>query len=418
MNFHRRIEQFRPKEHNEAVLRSEARRADAEALLAELKRVLDEDSASSFKAPAPVPAVSTPSVREHRSLQPPPVIDVGVGVVDSSVDNLARAGALMGSEEIVAQHPFPGDPSIRLPSRKWKLLASGLALSALAAIGASFALKRDDAPDLPKAPPLVVSTPEPTRVQPESAAAVAPASAGGGYVMKDDNALENSQLGGPGPDLTSKTAPAINGLPASAAPAVESQTPHDRGSTAAATMADAPAGASPLRPAEIDATQPPRREPAQEVEAKPEGAPNATGALTPNSTGAPNMSATASRSATPKPHSEPASGTDVSGEPARPATSKSASSSKPAVGKKADRKQGAKRAKSGAAAEASKQRIEPTRPNAPADEPASAAAIAAAPAPAPAADQSAGGLVGAFGYLMHFPAALIQRAANPSGDAK
>src|SRR5574337_484711 len=407
MNFHRRVEHFRHDEREEIGLRPEARRTDAEALLAELKSLLDEEQAPISAAQAASgkgasAAFSTLwELGESDGASGAAAPSEGEGEVEGK-SGTSSGDQLSGVERIVAERPFPIDQSVRLSSQKWKLLVSGLALSVVTATGAGLVFK-GGVPDLLRNSSPVAKTPAPAPVRPAMAVAPAPAEAGG-FAMKDEPGLAHAQVGGPEPDLQSKAAPA-GGDSSPTAPTAVPQFSAD--SAAAAKTLSAPTTTEPAAAAATAVSQPQRREPPQDVMARPEEAPEATGALTSNASAASGATGLAAPAAV-KPHPRAASRAEVSAEPARPARNAWIKSAK-----RTDHKTAAKKAKATgkAAVEAPKQRLDAATPNAAAAE---QPAAAAAPPSATPNEQQQGGVAGAFGYLMHLPAALIQRAINPN----
>lgn len=421
MNFHRNVEQIRHQQRKEPELRPETRQADADALLAELKRLLDEDPTPPVASVsvASAPRLTLPEPRQSQQQVDIPEVSI-IGAVDAAADVQARTPDL---HEIIGPDPYPGDHEARFRPRTWKLLASGLALSVAAATVAGFVLTRG-VPSLPKNSASVVATPAPTDPRLQSADTVAPPNAAGGSLVKDVPPPERLRAGGSAPNPDAKAAPANSASPpAGATPAVDAGAPEDQGShaTTAAATADASAAANPPAATATAVSQPQRQELAPEI-VKPDEAPSATGSLTSNSTGASESSGPVA----PKPeHTKPSSTTAVSAEPAPPSPPKNALSKRAHAGKKADHKSAAKKkATTAAMAEASRQRVQPATPKATTteqattDDPAAAAPAAPAAAQAAPAEQPSGGLPGALGYLVHLPGALIQQVTNPNSNPK
>jgi|SRR5271166_410732 len=416
MNFHRSFEQNRNKERKELELRPQTQHPNAETLLAEIKRLLDEDSklavASGSVAPAPSPTL--PELRQ--SQQQPDIPGVSIGAVNATPDGEALTPEL---RDFVGQHPNLDDNELRLRSRRWKLLASGLALAAVAAVGAGYALKSQVPGSLTNSAS-VVATHEPTKAEPQGADTVAPPAAGDA-LMKHIPPPAHLQAGD-----SAKEASATSGSTPTGSPAVDSaQAPEDQDSHApAGTTLKGSAAESQPGAAAPAVSQPARQEPTHGVAATPDESPSAAGSLSTSPAGGSKFEGLAVPTAAPNPHTEPASAADVSAESARPPAPNNASSTKPPAGKKADHKSVAKKAAPTAArAVASRQRVQRATPKPATTEQAAADPAAAAPtapsaAPAASADQPAGGLPGAFGYLIHLPGSLVQRVINPNADAK
>lgn len=402
MNFHRSFEPIRNKERKEPELRPDTRHPNADALLAEIKRLLDEDNGPTAAPGSTAPSQGRPE--SWQTQQQPDLPELLIGAVGAIAEGQAPT-----PEIVIGQHPNPSDREIKLTSRRWKLLASGLAISVVAVVGADYALK-SALPDATKNSASVVASHGPTRAADE----VAPPAAAD--AARDS--LPHEQASGAGPDAPASSERPQGGAP----PAVVAQTPDEKGSRppAAPTPVGPAAGGQPGAVATA-VSQPAHEDPARA--AKPDESPGATSSLPAGSPGGSKSDGSAAPATPPKPRTGPASATDVAAGSAQPPAPKSASSTKPPAGKKADHKPVAKKkAAAAATAEASKARVaratpKPTIEPATAD-PAAAAPAAAAAAPVASSEQPAGGLPGAFGYLFHLPGALVQHVTNPGGDAK
>jgi hypothetical protein len=302
-----------------------------------------------------------------------------------------------------ASPPAAGPQKAAPPrSRRWKLVASGLALGLVAA-SAGFALVRT-AP-APESPGPEVLAERQSDAQPPVEKPPAPSS---DVAVKDGPHSDPAQAGGPdaGADAkeTTATTPA---RPDADWPADGSN------AMAAALSTDSPA----LTPAAASASTALK-------EAPPESVGNAL--ARPDGTGVPAISPNSPDStppnAAPTPHDKAAAGAAGRSKSGRPA--KTDAAARPTVGKTSAKKAVAKSEKARAAPEAQAPHP-PPRPappdgtdEAPAAQAAADPAAAAPSAPTSFAAQSIGQVTHAFGYVTHLPAALVERVMGQNSETK
>jgi hypothetical protein len=156
--------------------------ANAEVLLAKLKRLLESSGHPTFApSPSPAPPLSASTVFASASTAAKPRQSTDFDKTDSA-DDLSADGSLKRSQaypcDTDGQHQELTREVTHLRSRRWKLAASGLALGFAALAGAGLALM--PAAPAPKSPLSVVPMQAQSDVQPRSAESVVTSSDAGG----------------------------------------------------------------------------------------------------------------------------------------------------------------------------------------------------------------------------------------------
>ncbi len=372
------------------------RQANAEELLAELKHLLESSGHPPF---APRPSALIVSASDFDKAH------------DSAGDSSAY-GSLrpspVGPCGADSQHRDPTREVTHLRPRRWRLVASGLALGIAAVAGAGLALK--PSATVPKSPLSVAPMQGHSNIQPPAGESVVTS---GGPLMKDSPLPDHMQVGSTeagtnAKELTTKTSAAIDvQRPAEGSNAVE-----------VATTADTPALAKAAAGTPLTASQTARLESVREVMVRPDGTPIATTSS--------NSAGSTSSSEAPQPHTEAATTAGAGVDSAKPPTTKIESSARPGAGQMSVRKTIAKSAKAttGAMANAPKQPIQSMPPEKAMKSPTAQAVadpVAAAPTtpttPTTFAAQSVSQLTHAFVYLTHLPVSLVQHPTDTNIQA-
>ena len=392
------------------------RQVNAEELLAELKRLLESSRHPPF---APPPSAST--VFASASTAAEPRQSTEIEKAHDSTDDLSADGSLKRRSadlrDTYGQHEHLTREATHLRSRRWRLVASGLALGFAVVVGAGLALK-SSAP-ASKGPLSVVPVQErsvvpmqgQSNIQPPGGESVVSSGEVGGPLMKDGPPPEHMEVGSTEAGTNAKE------LTAKTSVAIDAQRPAEGPSAVAvATTVDTPAIASAAAGSALTVSQTARLEPVRSVLVRPDGTPIAT--ISANST---------SPSETPNPHTEAATTAGVRVDSANPSATKIDLPATPTASKKSGRKIVAKsvKATTGAMAEAPKQPLPPVQPEKAVKLPTAQAVtdqVAAAPTapttPTTFAAQSVSRLTQAFVYLSHLPVALIQHPTDTNTEAK
>ena len=358
-----------------------SRQANAEEMLAELKRLLE--------------SAERPPFGSQRSMSS----GLTAGEPQQTMGFSAEALDPYGRQQ------DPTDRSTPLGSRRLRLAASGVALGLAALAVAGLALKL--AAPSPKSPLPVEPAQAQSPVKPGAELGVG--SSAGGPLVKFGAPPDS--VHGAGAEAGSSAAASTPGTPASIDPQAPAVDPH---AAAGATMADTPAPASsPARNAltDLPAASP---EPAPSVSSGPDRTPIV----------APSVNSPKSKllSEAPKPPAAATKTAGVKGTSAKPPSMKVSATANAgkAPAKKVEPKSG--KAAAGAIAEGPKRALAPLPPEKPAESSAAQAAtepVAAAPTPPPTfAAQSVGQLTHALGYLTHLPAELLQHVRDPNTEPK
>jgi len=385
--------------------RGATRQANAQELLAEFKQALE--SAGRL----PVDRPSSASIASASALTAEPRKSADIGAARDDADEVSGDASpdrgLAGRVADGRDYDLTREAR-RLLSRRWKLVASGLAAGFVAAAGVGFALM-PSAP-APKSSLSEVLAQQPSNVQPPVGESAASGDVG-------DPAVKD----GPRPDLAlvggSDAAVDAQESTKRSAP-LEAQRPADvSNAMAVATSTDAPTPAAAAASPSI-AAQTPSSEPVRMSPVGPD--------RTPISTMSSNSAESTSPGGTQRPHAKAATAAGARVESARPSAAKMDSATRPTAGKTSAKKIAVKREKTKAEAVAETPRppLRPTPPERAEESPASQATadpapVAAAPtAPTSFAAQSVGQLTHAFAYLTQLPAALVERVAGSNSEAK
>ena len=383
--------------------------ANAEVLLAELKRLLESSGHPPFApSPSPAPPLSASTVFASASTFAKPRQSTDFDKTDGA-DDLSADGSLKRSQaapcDTYGQHQDLTKEATHLRSRRWRLAASGLALGFAALAGAGLALK----PAAPgsKSPLSVVPMQAQSDVQPRSAESVVTSSDVGGPLIKDNPLPEHMEVGSREAVINAQESTAKTSA------ANDTQRPADRLNAVAVAT---PALASAAAGSALTVSPTARHEPERKVFVGPDGAPIATRSS--------NSVNSTSPSEGPKSQTEAAKTAVVRVDSARLSATKIDLSARPIASKKSVRKIVAKsgKATAGAMAEAPKQPLSLAQPEKAVKSPTAQAAtdqVAATPtAPTTFAAQSVGQLTHAFVYLTHLPVALIQHPTDTNTEAK
>ena len=307
------------------------------------------------------------------------------------------------------QHQELTREATHLRSRRWKLVASGLALGFAALAGAGLALM--PAAPAPKSPLSVVPMQAQSDVQPPSAESVVTSSDVGGPLMKDNPLPEHMEVGSREAEINAQESTAKTSA------ANDAQRPAEGpNAVAVATTTDTPALASAAAGSALTASQTARPEPVRSVLVRPE---------TQSQRYPPVRSIRHLRakhqSRTRRRQRPLVSRSNL----AKPSATKIDLLARPTASKKSVRKIVTKsgKATAGAMPEAPKRRSPPPE-KAVKSSTAQAATdpVAAAPTapttPTTFVAQSVGQLTHAFDYLTHLPVALIQHPTDTNTGAK
>ena len=379
--------------------------ANGEVLLAELKRLLESSGHPPFApSPSPAPPLSASTVFASASTAAKPRQSTDFDKTDSA-DDLSADGSLKRSQanpsDTYGQHQELTREVTHPRSRRWKLVASGLALGFAALAGAGLALMPPT--PAPKSPLSVVPMQAQSDVQPPGGRSVVASGEVGGPLITDGPLPEHMEVGSREAEINAQESTAKTSA------ANDAQRPAEGpNATAVATTTDTPALVSAAAGSALTASQTARPEPVRSVLVRPDGTPIAT--ISSNSVDS------TSPSETPKSQTEAATTAGVRVDSAKLPATKIDLSARPIASKKSVRKIVAKsgKATAGAMAEASKQPLSPAQPEKAVKSPTAQAAtdpVAAAPTaattPTTFAAQSVGQLTHAFVYLTHLPVALI-----------
>ncbi len=385
------------------------RQANAEELLAELKHLLESSGHPPF---APPLSASTVVASASTAVEPPQSTDFDKS--HDSADDLSADGSLKRGPANLCTDGQRQDLTrevTRLRSRRWRLVASGLALGISAVAGVGLALK-PSAP-APNSPLSAVPVQGQSNVQPPGGESVLTSRQVGGPLMKDGPLPEHMEVGSTEAGINAKESTAKTSA------AIDAQRPAEGpNAVAVATTADTPALASAAAGSALTVSQTARLQPDRKAFVRPDGTP--VGTISANSADS------TSPSQTPKPRTEAATTAGVRVDSARQSATKIDLSARLTASKKSVRKIVAKsgKATAGATAEAPKQPLQPVRsekaaksPNAQAVTDPVAAAPTAPTAPTTFAAQSINRLTHAFVYLTNLPVALIQHPTDPNIQA-
>jgi hypothetical protein len=393
-----------------------SRRANAEELLSELKRLLESSGRPPF---APQPASPSASiVSATPSTAAKPQLSADFAKAHEGADDLSADGSLKRRRadlrDTYGQHQELTRESTHLRSRRRRLAVSGFALGFAALAAAGLALK--PAGPWSKSPLSVVPRQAQNDVQPPGAESVVASSDVGG-LMKDRGLPDQMQVGSTEAGINAKES-----TPTTSA-AIDAQRPAEGpNAPPVATTVDTRASASAAAGSALTASQTAGLEPVRSVVVRPDGTPIARIST--------NSADSTSPGETPTPHTEAATTAGIRADSARPPATKVDLPATPNASKKSVRKSVAKsgKATAGAMAEAAKQPLSPMQqekavksPTAPAvtDPIAPIAAAPAAPTtPSTFAAQSVRQLTHAFVYLTHLPVALVQHATDPNSEAR
>ena len=241
--------------------------ANAEVLLAELKRLLESSGHPPFApSPSPAPPLSASTVFASASTAAKPRQSTDFDKTDGA-DDLSADGSLKRSQaapcDTYGQHQDLTREATHLRSRRWRLAASGLALGFAALAGAGLALK--PAAPWSKSPLSVVPMQAQSDVQPRSAESVVTSSDVGGPLMKDNPLPEHMEVGSREAEINAQESTAKTST------ANDAQRPAEGlNAVAVATTTDTPALASAAAGSALTVSPTARHEPDRKVFVRPE----------------------------------------------------------------------------------------------------------------------------------------------------
>ena len=388
------------------------RQANAEEMLAELKRLLESAGRPPFASRPSSPSASIVSATPATAGQPLPSTDFHKAY--DSADDLWSVGSLerrsADLRDAYGQHQDLTGEATQLRSRRWRLAAAGLGLGLAALAGVGLALM--PAARWWRSTISVAPIQAQSSVQAPDATSFVASSDSGGSLTKDGALPDHVQVGG-----TEAGSNAAESTPKTSV-AIDTQRPAEGFNTEAfAATAGTPASGSAGAGSASTALSAAGLEPVPSGLVRPDGTPIAR-------TSTASADVTSPAEAPTQTEASPTPGIKV--ESARPPAKKTDLLATPKASKKPERKIVAKneKATAGAIAEAPKQPAPPLqseKPVTPAT-PTATAPVAAAPTapttPATFAAQTVGQLTHAFVYVTHLPVALIQHATNPNAEAQ
>ena len=247
--------------------------ANGEVLLAELKRLLESSGHPPFApSPSPAPPLSASTVFASASTAAKPRQSTDFDKTDSA-DDLSADGSLKRSQanpsDTYGQHQELTREVTHPRSRRWKLVASGLALGFAALAGAGLALMPPT--PAPKSPLSVVPMQAQSDVQPPGGRSVVASGEVGGPLITDGPLPEHMEVGSREAEINAQESTAKTSA------ANDAQRPAEGpNATAVATTTDTPALVSAAAGSALTASQTARPEPVRSVLVRPDGTPIAT----------------------------------------------------------------------------------------------------------------------------------------------